>query len=144
MNEWGDKPRELLPAKWGRGLAVEENGRLRKDLRAPGRSSWQTEGLPPAILTPSVASRLAEVGGLRRGKVVGPERRQTRPETREQMRPRASAEPRTKVRCHTGPGRVARETPGSALFRLGSPGAGAPHCPLMRMEGEGTPRRLDH
>ncbi|KAJ1115089.1 hypothetical protein NDU88_003317 [Pleurodeles waltl] len=71
----------------GRGLAVEENGRLRKDLRAPGRSSWQTEGLPPAILTPSVASRLAEGGGLRRGKVVGPERRQTRPETREQMRP---------------------------------------------------------
>ncbi|KAJ1194368.1 hypothetical protein NDU88_003657 [Pleurodeles waltl] len=71
----------------GRGLAVEENGRLRKDFRAPGRSSWQTEGLPPAILTPSVASRLAEGGGLRRGKVVGPERRQTRPETREQMRP---------------------------------------------------------
>ncbi|KAJ1130310.1 hypothetical protein NDU88_008663 [Pleurodeles waltl] len=71
----------------GRGLAVEENGRLRKDLRAPGRSSWQTEGLPPAILTPSVASRLAEGGGLRRGKVVGPERRKTRPETREQMRP---------------------------------------------------------
>ncbi|KAJ1191563.1 hypothetical protein NDU88_000879 [Pleurodeles waltl] len=57
---------------------------------------------------------------------------------------RASAEPRTKVRCHTGPGRVAREAPGSALFRLGSPGAGAPHCPLMRMEGEGTPRRMDH
>ncbi|KAJ1218442.1 hypothetical protein NDU88_006022 [Pleurodeles waltl] len=70
-----------------RGLAVEENGRLRKDLRAPGRSSWQTEGPPPAILTPSVASRLAEGGGLRRGKVVGPERRQTRLETREQMRP---------------------------------------------------------
>ncbi|KAJ1218195.1 hypothetical protein NDU88_005778 [Pleurodeles waltl] len=38
-----------------------------------------------------------------------------------------------------GPGCVAREAPGSALFRLGSPGAGAPHCPLMRMEGERTP-----
>ncbi|KAJ1175051.1 hypothetical protein NDU88_000342 [Pleurodeles waltl] len=72
---------ETLPL--GRGLAVEENGRLRKDLCTPGRPSWQTEGLPPAILTPSVASRLAEGGGIRRGEVVGPERRQTRPETRE-------------------------------------------------------------
>ncbi|KAJ1186128.1 hypothetical protein NDU88_002911 [Pleurodeles waltl] len=34
-------------------------------------SSWQTEGLPPAILTPSVASRLAEGGGRRRGPPEG-------------------------------------------------------------------------
>ncbi|KAJ1092839.1 hypothetical protein NDU88_005949 [Pleurodeles waltl] len=70
---------------WGRGLAVEENGRLRKNLCAPGRPSWQTEGLPPAILTPGVASRLVERGGLRRGEVAGPERRQPRPEMQETM-----------------------------------------------------------
>ncbi|KAJ1119158.1 hypothetical protein NDU88_007344 [Pleurodeles waltl] len=128
----------------GRGLAVEENGRLRKDLRAPGRSGWQTEGLPPAILTPSVASRLAEVGASGGAKLWDKSggRHARRRESKCGLR--ASAEPLTKVRCHTGPGRVAREAPGSALFRLGSPGAGAPHCPLMRMKGEGTPRRMDH
>ncbi|KAJ1117558.1 hypothetical protein NDU88_005756 [Pleurodeles waltl] len=52
---------------------------------------------------------------------------------------RTSAEPWTKARRRTGPGRVAKEAPGSALFCLGSPGAGAPRCPLVR-RGERGPR----
>ncbi|KAJ1164292.1 hypothetical protein NDU88_004737 [Pleurodeles waltl] len=59
---------------------------------------------------------------------------------------RASAEPRTKVRCHTGPGRVAREAPGSALFRLGSPGRWSAALPPHADGGRGDPEdlRMDH
>ncbi|KAJ1186901.1 hypothetical protein NDU88_003681 [Pleurodeles waltl] len=63
------------------------SGRRRKwapEKRSPraGQAKLANRGSPPAFLTPGVASWLVERGGLRRGEVAGPERRQLRPETR--------------------------------------------------------------
>ncbi|KAJ1108974.1 hypothetical protein NDU88_006344 [Pleurodeles waltl] len=37
--------------------------------------------------------------------------------------------------------RIARGVPGPALYRLGCPGAGVLHCPLVQREGGGPRRR---
>ncbi|KAJ1217653.1 hypothetical protein NDU88_005246 [Pleurodeles waltl] len=120
------------------------SGRRRKwppEKRSPraGQAKLVNRGSPPAFLTPGVASQLVERGGPRGGGVTGPERRQPRPETQEWIRPRGLGCGAARARE-----RIARGVPGPALYRLGSPGAGAPHCPLVRREGGRTPKAMDH
>ncbi|KAJ1172625.1 hypothetical protein NDU88_004469 [Pleurodeles waltl] len=86
------------------GLAIKEKGHLRKDLRAPGRPSWQTEGLPLSSRPPAWPPGWWREGDSGLAKLRDPSDGSRVRRRGSECGIRTSAEPRTKVRRRTGPG----------------------------------------